>query len=168
VSGIETGSGTAAGAAALLVVDVGATTTTCSIDGVDVVLPFGAAALTASALRADPPRPEELTNAIGVVVDHLDDLVRDVPAVAGAAVHVRGPEMVAIAAVEVGAAARLPFEIERDAVEEVFRTLATEAARDRRRNPGLDPEQVDTVVGGCCIAVALVRRLHLDRLTVLG
>ena len=36
--------------------------------------------LTKSEFTSDPPRPEELTNAIGTVVDHLDDMLRVLPA----------------------------------------------------------------------------------------
>ena len=37
--------------------------------------------------------------------------------------------------------------IERDAAEEVFRTLATESRAQRLHNPGLEPGRVDTVLG---------------------
>jgi hypothetical protein len=35
--------------------------------------------LTETELHRDPPRPEELTNAIGLVTDFMDDLVREQP-----------------------------------------------------------------------------------------
>jgi exopolyphosphatase / guanosine-5'-triphosphate,3'-diphosphate pyrophosphatase len=117
-------------------------------------------------LSSDPPRPEELINAIGLVVDHLDDLARELPDVIGTAVLLSGPPMEAIACVEVGAAASWPFVLTRDAAEDVFRTLATERHTERRRNPGLDPAHVETIVAGCCILVAIMRRLHLDELTI--
>ena len=44
--------------------------------------------------------------------------------------------------------------------------MATEAANDRAYNPGLPPEHVDTVVAACCIVLAVMRRLHLDRVTI--
>lgn len=135
------------------------------VDAAD--LPFGARSLSRQ-LRGDPPRPEELTNAIGLVVDHLDDLARDVPDIAAATVvRLRGREMSAIAAVELGTAA-VPevVVLERAAAEDVFRTLATERATDRRSNPGLPPEMVHEVVGACCLLVAVMRALQLDAVEI--
>ena len=40
-----------------------------------------------------------------------------------------------------------PLAIGRDAVEDVFRTLALERTADRLHNPGLDPARVDSVLG---------------------
>lgn len=147
------------------VVEVGADATSVRCDGWDVVAPLGATNLS-DELRGDPPRPEELTNAIGAVVDHLEDVVRDRPDVIGAAVCVSGPEVRALADVEVGRRAVLPLTLGRDAIEEVFRTLATEPARDRRHNPGLPAEMVHTALGASCIVVALMRRLQLDAVTI--
>jgi len=54
----------------------------------------------------------------------------------------------------------------RDAAEDVFRTLATEALADRIHNPGLPLERAGVIVGGCCVLVAIMRRLGLDHITV--
>lgn len=135
---------------------------------IELVLPVGVHRLRDDELHTDPPRPEELTNAIGAVVDHVDDVVRVAPTIVGASIEVSGAEATAIVAVEVGGAASLPFRLRRDVAEEVFRTLATEPARDRAANPGLDAAMVDTVVAGCCAMVAIMRRLHLDEVVVVG
>ena len=58
------------------------------------------------------------------------------------------------------------FILTRDAIEDVFRTLATESLVDRRHNPGLPPERADVIVGGCCVLVALMRSLDANELTV--
>lgn len=129
-------------------------------------IPFGVDRLHSHYLESDPPRPEELTNAIGAVFDHLDDLVRIDAYVLGAPTTIHGPEIEAIAAVEVGGQPNLPFELSREAAEDVFRTLATERRSDRRLNPGLAPELVDRVVGGSCVLVGIMRRLHLAAVTV--
>ncbi|MFM2070311.1 MAG: hypothetical protein RLZZ623_574 [Actinomycetota bacterium] len=151
---------------------VGATSLTAVIDAITHVLPVGVVhvrdTLADSDPDSDPPPPEALTNAIGLVTDHLDDLVRVAPAIVGASVAVCGPQMDAIAAVELGGAARLPFVLTREAAEDVFRTLATERSSDRRRNPGLPESQVVAVVAGCCILVAIMRRLHLHEITITG
>lgn len=156
-----------------LLVEVGAADVVVHVDrgeeGSSVFgLPFGIERLLTGELHSDPPRPEELTNAIGSVVDHLDDLVRDDPYVLGAATSLRGPEVTALAAVEFGGDAVLPFLLERAAAEEVFRMLATEGRADRAHNPGLVPDLVDRVVAGSCIVVGLMRRLHLDAVTVVA
>jgi exopolyphosphatase/guanosine-5'-triphosphate,3'-diphosphate pyrophosphatase len=148
-------------------VSFGRADTTAVLDDEQMVLPVGIDTLVERELITDPPRPEELTNAIGLVFDHFDDVVRLLPHVVGASVEMEGPEVRAMAAVEVGAVPSLPFVLTRDAAEDVFRTLATESHRQRAHNPGLDPLLVGTIVGGCCAVVAVMRRLHLDEVTVL-
>jgi exopolyphosphatase/guanosine-5'-triphosphate,3'-diphosphate pyrophosphatase len=124
-------------------------------------------AVLGAALTGDPPRADDLSNAIGAVHDVLDDVLRELPAgVADADIDVAGAAMTAIADIEVGAAAALPFEISRDAAEDVFRTVATERRADRARNPGLTPDQVDAVVPAACVLVGLMRRLQLDRVRI--
>ena len=58
------------------------------------------------------------------------------------------------------------FRLTRAAIEDVFRTLATEPLADRVHNPGLEAARADVIVGGCCALVALVRRLGIDELLV--
>jgi exopolyphosphatase/guanosine-5'-triphosphate,3'-diphosphate pyrophosphatase len=132
----------------------------------------GSVRITEQFLRGDPPRPEELSNAIGMVTDHLEDAVRSMPGL------LEGPPMIGIAgtittvaAVEIGLPAFDPDRIDglrltRDATEDVFRTLATEPLADRVHNPGLPRERADVIVGGCCVLVAVMRRLHLPELIV--
>lgn len=129
-------------------------------------LPVGIRVLRSRELHTDPPRPEELTNAIGAVFDHVDDIVLTAPHVLHADVEVRGAAVHAIVAVEVGGEPVLPFTLSRDAAEDVFRTVATEPAADRRLNPGLRPSMVDDIVPAACALVAVMRRLHLDRIEV--
>ncbi|MBI5088924.1 MAG: hypothetical protein HZB15_08730 [Actinobacteria bacterium] len=141
--------------------------TSVVVDDETSVLAVGITTLIERELVSDPPRPEELTNAIAAVSDHLDDVVRWAPAIVGAAVEVVGDDARAIAAVEVGGEAPLPFELSRDAAEDVFRTLATETRTERAHNPGLPADLVGSIVAGCCAMVAVMRRLQLDSVTVL-
>src|SRR3546814_10565355 len=72
-----------------------------------------------------------------------------------------------VAAVEIGLAtydrdAIHHFHLTKEAVEDVFRTLATESLADRVHNPGLEEARADVIVGGCCVLVALMRTLGLD------
>ncbi|MGA0863880.1 MAG: exopolyphosphatase [Ilumatobacteraceae bacterium] len=135
-------------------------------------IPFGTVTSTESHFSSDPPRPEDLSNLIGAVSDELEELTRTMPALAqpGRVVGVAGT-IVTVAAVELGLAAfddgaLHGMELTRDAAEDVFRTLATEAPRERAMNPGLPASRVDIIVAGCCILVATMRRLRLDAVTV--
>ena len=146
---------------------LGDDTTLVDVDGQHHLIPLGAVSLSNSELVSDPPRPEELTNAIGAVVDHLDDMLRALPAAADAdAVGVVGDLATVIAAVEFGGDPPLPFALHRAAAEDVFRTVATEPSADRALNPGLPSGAVDTIVAACCIVVAIMRHLHLDQIEV--
>jgi len=135
-----------------------------------VSIDVGCVRLTESELAHDPPRPEELTNAIGRVQDHLDDVLRDLPAVADAdSIIGIGGTITTAAAVELGTWDRSPlhgFHLTRDAAEDVFRTLATESLADRVHNPGLVAERAPVIVGGLCVLVAVLRRLKAPGLVV--
>ncbi|MFM7665781.1 MAG: hypothetical protein ACKO61_04840 [Actinomycetota bacterium] len=137
-----------------------------------VSLPFGVVTLTEAELHRDPPRAEELSNAISIVGDAVDNAAIEHPLLADAqrVVGVAG-SIVTIAAVELGLrafdAARLHgMSLSKDAAEDVFRTLATESLADRIHNPGLPVERAGVIVGGCCLLVAIMRRLHLDNIIV--
>lgn len=164
-----------------VVVDIGGGSTELVVGrslptGVEFVeaisLDVGAVRITERHLRSDPPRPDELSNAIGDVADLVDDTVRNSPSLAAADrwVGIAGTILTA-AAVEVGqsnsdADALHGFELTRAAMEDVFRTLATEPLADRIHNPGLPRDRADVIVGGLCVLVALARRVDLDVMTV--
>jgi exopolyphosphatase/guanosine-5'-triphosphate,3'-diphosphate pyrophosphatase len=141
--------------------------TVVEVDSRRHVIPVGTATLSSNELVTDPPRPEELTNAIGLVVDHIDDMLRALPGVADAkVVRIVGHLATVIAAVECGAEPPLPFALHRAAAEDVFRTVATETSVDRARNPGLPADAVGTIVAACCIVVGVMRHLHLDEIEI--
>lgn len=159
-----------------LVVDIGGASTELMVgtETLDfaVSLPFGAVNLTESELHRDPPRPEELTNAISLVSDGVDDVAHNYPLIGEVerVVGVAGT-IVTVAAVEVGQKTFDPsalhkLKLSRDAVEDVFRTLATEPLRDRVFNPGLPRDRADIIVGGCCVLVAVMRRLQISEIVV--
>jgi len=159
-----------------LVLDIGGASTELTVGTTDVdasvSLPFGVVSLTESELRHDPPRAEELSNAVSIVGDAVDNAALEQRLI-GAATRVIGVAgtIVTIAAVELGLAtfdaARLHgMVLTKDAAEDVFRTLATEKLADRIHNPGLPRERADVIVAGCCLLVAVMRRLHLSEITV--
>ncbi len=127
-------------------------------------VPVGPATLLDGPLRAsDPPLPADLTNALGLVQDHLDDLLIEAPSIAATpAVIAAGPHAEAMARVEIGAdEIPIGYELHRADADEVFRTLAVEDAADRRHNPGLPEEHVESIVATCCVILGVMRRLDL-------
>ena len=159
-----------------LVVDIGGGSTEFTVGtgtpegtlSVDV----GCVRLTEAWLHSDPPAPEELSQALSVVQAYLDDVDRDLPA-AGQAQTLIGTAgtVTTVAAVEIGLPTYDPevlhhFRLTREAAEDVFRTLATEAAADRRHNPGLEPGRVDVIVGGAAVLVAVMRHWAFEEMIV--
>lgn len=148
-------------------IDLGPTTATFRRGEDRHDVPIGAQSLAAS-IAGDPPDPADLSNAIGLVLDHLDDVARALPGAAAEGIEFTGESALVVAAVEVGGAPALPFRLARHAAEEVFRTLATEARADRARNPGLPAEWVHDVLGACCWLVGVMRHFDLDDAAVVG
>jgi exopolyphosphatase/guanosine-5'-triphosphate,3'-diphosphate pyrophosphatase len=170
------------GAGPYLVVDIGGGSTEFAVGPrrVDRPLePFGAVSvdigcvrLTEKFLHHDPPRPEELSQAVSVVRDYLDDVIRALPETASAErlVGLAGT-VTTMAAVEIGLATydrdRIHhFVLTRAAAEDVFRTLASEPRRDRICNPGLEEERADVIVAGCLILVTIMRKFGFDECLV--
>jgi len=136
--------------------------------GASYVVPVGTDTLAAM-IVGDPPLPEELTNAIGLFMDHIEDVTREVPSSTFAdSIEVCGPGLQALVNTEVGHPKVLPFDVSRDATEEVFRTLATETEKDRCHNPGLPAEELHHVLGVCCALVATLRGLRASALSITG
>lgn len=137
-----------------------------------VSIDVGCVRVTERFLHSDPPRPEELSNAVSFVRDELGDVDREVPGAgsAGTLVGLAGT-ITTMAAVELGLDAYDAekihgFRLTRLAAEDVFRTLATEPAAARRHNPGLEPERVDVIVGGALIAVSVMRHWDYEEMLV--
>lgn len=149
-----------------LVVDIGGGSTELAVgttepEGV-MSLDIGCVRLTEKFLHSDPPAPEELSQALSVARDYLDDVARELPAAAEAATLVGLAGTVStVAAVELGIDydrdAIHHFRLSREAAEDVFRTLATETRAQRIHNPGLEEARADVIVGGTAILVAVLR-----------
>lgn len=116
----------------------------------------------------DPPLPANLTNALGTVHDHFDDVIVQAPSVlAATTVVLTGRHAAAMAMVELGHD-RVPadYRLQRADADEVFRTLVAEPASERRSNPGLAEEFVESIIASLCIALSIMRRLGLDAIGV--
>ena len=159
-----------------VVIDVGGGSTefTVGVNEPDQVasINHGAVVITQRDFTSDPPPPEELTNAIGAVADDVEELTRSMPALLGSPRFIgTAGTFVTIGAVELGLidfddSALHGMVLTREAAEDVFRTLATETLDERIHNPGLPRDRADIIVAGCCIVVAIMRRLYLSEIVI--
>ncbi len=162
--------------APFLVVDIGGGSTEFVVGGVEpdglISVDVGCVRLTEQYLRSDPPEPEELSQAVSIVRDHLTDVARDVPGVKEARTLVGlAGTVTTVAAIELGLAEydrdRIHhFRLTRAAAEDVFRTLATEPLAQRLHNPGLEPGRADVIVGGTIVLVGVLRAFGFDEMLV--
>jgi exopolyphosphatase/guanosine-5'-triphosphate,3'-diphosphate pyrophosphatase len=154
-----------------LVVDIGGGSTEFAVGTEEcegaMSIDIGCVRLTEKFLLHDPPQADELSACLSVVQTYLDDVARDLPAVLAAKTFVGLAGTVStVAAVELGLAdydrdAIHHLELSHEAVEDVFRTLATETRVQRLANPGMEEARADVIVGGCCILVKLMRQFGL-------
>jgi exopolyphosphatase/guanosine-5'-triphosphate,3'-diphosphate pyrophosphatase len=159
-----------------LVVDIGGGSTEFSVGTADaegvMSVDMGCVRLTEQYIHSDPPAPEELSACLSIADAFIEDVLRDIPGVAEAKTFVGlAGTVTTVAAVEIGLATydrdRIHhFRLTHAAAEDVFRTLATEARADRVFNPGLEEARADVIVGGCCVLVAIFRRLGFDECLV--
>jgi exopolyphosphatase/guanosine-5'-triphosphate,3'-diphosphate pyrophosphatase len=159
-----------------LVVDIGGGSTefaagTTKPEGV-LSVDIGCVRLTEKFLHHDPPAPEELSQVVSVARDYLEDVARDVPASleANRLVGLAGT-VTTVAAIELGIPeydreAIHHFVLTRAAVEDVFRTLATETRAQRLYNPGLEEARADVIVAGTAILVSVMRYFDKDECLV--
>jgi len=159
-----------------LVVDIGGGSTEFVL-GTDapvglVSLDLGCVRITEQFIHSDPPAPEELSNAVAVVRDLVAEVPRAIPGALDAVTLVGlAGTVTTVAAVEQGLPEYDPekihhFRLTREAAEDVFRTLATESAEQRKHNPGLEPGRVDVIVGGAAVLVGIFRVLGFDDMLV--
>jgi len=129
---------------------------------------MGCVRITETWFHHDPPTAEELSQAISVIEIYLDDVLRAIPNLGEARTFVGLAGTVSnTASVELGLAEYdreqiHHFVLTKPAVEDVFRTLATESIAERKENPGLEEQRADVIVGGLCVLVATMRRLGLS------
>ena len=133
---------------------------------------MGCVRITETWFHHDPPTAEELSQAISVIEIYLDDVLRAIPNLGEARTFVGLAGTVSnTASVELGLAEYdreqiHHFVLTKSAVEDVFRTLATESIAERKENPGLEEQRADVIVGGLCVLVATMRRLGLSNCLV--
>jgi exopolyphosphatase/guanosine-5'-triphosphate,3'-diphosphate pyrophosphatase len=154
-----------------LIVDIGGGSTELAY-GTDrleaaISVDIGCVRMTEQFLSADPPKPDELSACLSVVEAYLDDVRLALADIDQARTFVGlAGTITTVAAVEIGLATydrdRIHhYRLTKPAVEEVFRTLATESIGERIENPGLEPERADVIVGGMCVLVQIMRTFGL-------
>lgn len=159
-----------------LIVDIGGGSTefvagTTEPEGV-LSTDVGCVRLTEAWLHSDPPAPEELSQAVSIVRDHLADVDREVPGAARAVTLVGlAGTMSTIAAVHQGLTEydrdRIHHaRVSRADVEEIFRDFATATNEERAETPGLEPGRVDVIVGGLVVAVCVMRHWNFSEVLV--
>ena len=159
-----------------LVVDIGGGSTELSFGAQRceqaLSLDIGSVRLTEKYIDHDPPLPEELSACLTVTELHLDDAVRAMPSIAedcrlvGLAGTVTTVAAVEIGLIEYDSDVIHHFRLSKAAVEDVFRTLATEALADRVHNPGLEPGRADVIVAGVCILAQVMRYFDFEECLV--
>jgi exopolyphosphatase/guanosine-5'-triphosphate,3'-diphosphate pyrophosphatase len=159
-----------------LVVDIGGGSTEFILGTTEVEasksVDIGCVRFTEQYVESDPPAPEELHACISVTDAWLEDIAREMPGVTEAKTFVGlAGTITTMAAVELGLQdwdrdAIHHFRFQRDAIEDVFRTLVTESLEDRKHNPGLEDARADVIVAGSCIFVAIVRWLGAEECVV--
>ena len=133
---------------------------------------IGCVRLTEEFFDNDPPLPEELHACLSVVGGHVDDALREIPNIGDEVTLVGLAGTVScIAAIEIGLEKYdrekiHHFHLSKDAVEDVFRTLATENKFERMSNPGLEKDRADVIVAGTAILVKIMRQLQLTECLV--
>ncbi len=126
---------------------------------------IGCVRLTEEFFEDDPPLPEQLHACLTVVGGHIDDAVREIPKITEVSTLVGLAGTVSsVAAIEIGLERydreRIHhFRLSKEAVEDVFRTLATENRLERISNPGLEEERADVIIAGTAILVKVMRQL---------
>lgn len=162
---------------AMLVVDITPGATTVHHHGRTHRLAADPRRVWAELDGTDPPAAAALTNAVGLAIDELDDLVRRVPTLLDAGDRAAGKRDAGNLVVSGDAAWQLAVvehgadigggvhHVGRADLESLFRALATEPRADRAFNPGLHPERVDEVLACCCVVIGVMRRLERTAVT---
>ena len=150
-----------------LAVDVTPFRVVLSAGSWSAVLDASPTSLAGDLAEHDPPSAISLTNALGEVSDLLDDHLREHPPLIDTKrLTVTGDEAWHLALVEQGAdGIDEPVTIDRDDLEDLFRTLATEPRAARLHNPALRADRVDLIVATCCTVLAVMRRLQFGEAT---
>ncbi|HEX9682869.1 MAG TPA: Ppx/GppA phosphatase family protein [Acidimicrobiales bacterium] len=159
-----------------LIADIGGGSTELIVGTTDVEgvrsIDVGCVRVTERFLEHDPPQPEELTNALTVVGQHLDDVIRDVPAVLSARTFVGlAGTITTLAQIQQGLVdyhrdAIHHFLLQRDDVEAIFRDLATATHEERLEEPGLPAGRADVIVGGLIVLLTIMRTLQIGQCLV--
>ncbi len=134
-------------------------------------LDIGCVRLSERYLHGDPPRPEELHEAIRDVEANLVEAERAVPIQEARTVIGLAGTVTSLAAMDLKLDAYDPdavhhYRLTRAAIESLFRYLASSTREELRGEPGLEPARADVIVGGALVLAAMMRRWDFDAVVV--
>ncbi|MER3454142.1 MAG: exopolyphosphatase [Acidimicrobiia bacterium] len=134
-------------------------------------LDIGCVRLTERFLHSNPPRAEELSEALREVNCCLVSAEREFPARSARSFVGLAGTVTSLAAMDLGLESYDPDAVHhhrlgRRQVEELFRYLATTPKEELRNEPGLEPKRADVIVGGTVVLVAILRRWEFEEVIV--
>ena len=134
--------------------------------------PLGCQLLTEQYIQNDPAVGEDLYACLSLTESYLDDIQRSHPEVNKSMQLIGvGGTFTTAAAVEVGdgdydGTGLHGFRLDREAAEDVFRTVAREDRAARLGNPGLGEDRVDVFVAGMCVLIRTMRSFDFEECVV--
>ncbi len=160
-----------------LVVDIGGGSTEFSLGDAgarpraSVSMDMGCVRLTETYLEHDPPRADELAEALAFVEDRLVEVEAVVPVeearrLVGVAGTVTTLAAVALELDAANAGRAHHHVLTRANAEALFRRLASETVDERGEDPALEPGRAEVIVGGTLVLVGILRRWRADAVVV--
>jgi exopolyphosphatase/guanosine-5'-triphosphate,3'-diphosphate pyrophosphatase len=134
-------------------------------------LKIGCVRITERFLHSDPPKPEELSEAIREVDAALVSAESLVPVGEAKTMVGLAGTVTSLAAMDLGLHTYDPDAVHHHhltsvAVEKLFRYLATSTRSELYDEPALEPKRADVIVGGTVVLVAMLRRWKFSELVV--
>ncbi len=134
-------------------------------------LEIGCVRLSERYLHGDPPTPEELHEAIRDVEVNLVEAERAVPIQEASTFIGLAGTVTSLAAMDLKLDSYDPdavhhHRLTREAIENLFRYLASSTLEELRGEPGLEPERAEVIVGGAVVLTVMMRRWGFDAVVV--
>lgn len=159
-----------------LVVDIGGGSTELVlgegprlINGVSIDV--GAVRLTEMFVTTDPPEPSELYDAFAYVeaklaeVEHILEVPKHQPELIGVAGTITTLAMLDQGLVTYDPALTHGYVLERDAIEEMFRSMCLQSSAERVE-AGVEKGRADIIIAGMVVLLSVMRGWQLDRCRV--
>lgn len=155
-----------------LVVDIGPKDCLFVVGKNHWTMDYGFEQVVKDHILSDPPKPEELSAALSVVELYIDDFKRtelyeEVGLTEAVTFSGQAFELAAVEAGDGRTAEQMSgYKMSAESLEEVFRCLVTENSDNRKHNPGLSPDMVDSILGVSVLVVEIARQLEITDLAI--